>query len=126
VQIASAALETIVPVTSPQLSTTQSKARDAIREDAEVEHSQAKSVEAQPTTEAAEVRQATFVDIRINYILTKGYFGRETYTTAGNCRSGCAAGGAWSSKGSSGGEGRATNGKCELNELHDEFARIFE
>jgi hypothetical protein len=40
---------------------------DSMAEDAAGEHLQEKLVKAQPTAEAAEVRQGILVDIRINY-----------------------------------------------------------
>jgi hypothetical protein len=57
-------------------------------EDAEEEHSQAKSVRTvQPTAEAAEVTQEALIDVRTSYILTKICLRRrETYTTGESCK----------------------------------------
>ena len=58
VQTAFAALETIKAVGIPQAPTTHPRAEFTIAEEAEGAHWQAKSVEAQPSAEAAEVMHA--------------------------------------------------------------------
>jgi hypothetical protein len=72
-------------MSTPQSISTHSAARDEMCENAEGEHSHAKSVKAQPISEAAEVIQGILINVRINYILIKGCSGRETYSTGRNC-----------------------------------------